>query len=125
MLNETYTNIDEMLEKFPKLKSYIDEFRQNKTPTGKISKLCFFFKYFIEEGIVEIQDLTDWDDEMVEEFESWGHNSRYANIFEPDLYEYLDDMYIERAIALDEDYVQEYGEELDITKPEILGGYNA
>lgn len=116
---------EEILEKFPKLKSYIEEFRAGTTPVDKISKLCFFFKYFIEEDLVEIKDLTDWDDEMIEEFWSWGHNSRYANVFEPDLYEYLDDMYIERAIVLDEDYFEKHGEELDITKPEILGGYNA
>lgn len=25
----------------------------------------------------------DWDEEIAEDFYTWGHNSRYCNVFEP------------------------------------------
>lgn len=75
------------LKSYPRLKKYAKHFEKTKGYSEIAGYLPFVVIWFrdlfkkanIDDGQVPI--LFEMDDETSEEFWSWGHNSRYANVF--------------------------------------------
>ena len=93
------------LDKYPHLKSYVESYKKGECEPSQISSLAYFFKRMCHDHDLDEQELFGWDDEIAEDFYSWGHNSRWANTFEWFLAENLD-FCIDIAIEL----VKEYGD---------------
>lgn len=107
-------DLPKKMEKFPNLRRYIRGFGRYKG-SDHIEKLTFFFKYLVNTYDLNVQEITGWDDDMMEEFYSWGGNSRWFRIFEPDMSNYPE-LYIPKAIEL----ADKYG---DINVEEILKSF--
>ena len=82
------------LEQYPKLqkcvKRYIEtqgEFELDKNNKFLLPKLV----YYIRCMDIYPPEFFKWDKETTEDFESWGHNSRYAHTFMEMLEENLDE----------------------------------
>ena len=75
------------LEKYPYLKEYALNFEKTRGDSEMAGYLPFIVIWFrdlfkkanIDDG--EVPVLFEMDDETAEDFWSWGHNSRYANVF--------------------------------------------
>lgn len=93
------------LDKYPYLKSYVESYKRGECKAGCITDLTYFFKKFCINYDLDEAELFGWDEDMAEDFNSWGHNSRWANVFEPFLAENLDDC-LNIAVVL----VEEYGD---------------
>ena len=86
----------EKLKEYPKLKKYAKHFEKTDGDSEIAGFLPFIVIWFrdlfkeagINDGQVPIE--FEMDDDTAEEFWSWGHNSRYANVFEPYLLDNLD-----------------------------------
>lgn len=50
---------------------------------------------------VLIEEILCWDGDMIEDFWSWGHNSRWHHTFEDDMVDHFDD-YVNTAIDIEE-----------------------
>ncbi len=73
------------LNKFPHLKEAIERTFINKDyDKSKLSPLTVWFRLMDDNG-ADIVSYVDWDDETLDEFYSWGSNSRWALVFEPDM----------------------------------------
>ena len=82
--------LKERLEKYPALKGYVEKFIQNEGVNPDPDLLTPLTVYI---RMLDISEplFFDWDDEITEEFYSWGHNSRYANVLEPLLWNNLEE----------------------------------
>lgn len=91
---------EEELDQYPDLKeAVIKTFVTKDYPSDQLSPLTVWFRIKEEdEGYPLIENL-DWDEETLEDFYSWGSNSRWAFNFEPDLMANPKD-YIELAIQI-------------------------
>lgn len=75
----------ERLEAYPFLKGYVQEYIDNNgqsATVGFLSSLTFFFKMMCINNNLNEQQLFGWDDELADDFYSWGHNSRWSNTFD-------------------------------------------
>ena len=72
------------LEKFPKLKRCVGDETNDPLRLDAVT-------VYVRMMDVDEPDLFDWDDDTAEDFYTWGHNSRYANVFEPMLEENFDE----------------------------------
>lgn len=70
------------LEKYPTLKECVEDFIENEGENPDSSRLTKLVVYIRELCIYE-PDVFKWDDEVAEDFYTWGHNSRYAFVLEP------------------------------------------
>lgn len=94
------------LKQYPFLESYVKSYIENKGIPENIDCICrltYFFKRMYIEHELDMQSLFDWDDDTTEDFYSWGHNSRWANIFEGQMEGCLED-YVDVALGLAEFY---------------------
>lgn len=82
--------IKERLEKYPALKGYVESFIQNGGMDPDPTLLADLTVY-IRELDIDVPSFFDWDYETTEDFDSWGWNSRYANVFEPLLWNNLEE----------------------------------
>ena len=80
-----------ILDGFPNVQKYIKEYIYNEGLSNKpmrLPNLIVWFRETLEKNGVDIPYYFDWDDDLCEEFYSWGHNSRWSNVFaswlEPD-----------------------------------------
>lgn len=58
---------------------------------------------FIRNLDLDEPEFFGWDDEVADDFYSWGHNSRYANVLEPMLYRDLE-QHVEYLVDLLDDF---------------------
>lgn len=64
---------------------------------ARLPNLIIWFRETLENNDVDVPEYFGWTEEWAEEFYSWGHNSRWANVFaswlEPDdIEEYLEEI---------------------------------
>lgn len=86
----------EKLKDYPRLKKYAKHFEKTRGDSEIAGFLPFIVIWFrdlfkeagINDGQVPIE--FEMDDDTAEEFWSWGHNSRYANVFTQYLLDNLD-----------------------------------
>jgi len=84
------------LENFPVLKRAIEEYIVNDglaTVPGYIPNLIYYIKLLN----LDEPSFFDWDEHDTEEFYSWGHNSRYVHVLQPNVYCNFND-YLERIL---------------------------
>ena len=96
----------EELNKFPHLKSYVEEYIKNNglpDQPGYISSLVYFFKRKCLDNNLSEEALFGWDEETAEDFYSWGSNSRWANTFDSCLSTHFSE-YLDTAIMLAKAY---------------------
>ena len=86
----------EKLKGYPRLKKYAKHFEKTRGDSeiaGFLPFIVIWFRdLFKEAGIDDSQVPIEFemDDDTAEEFWSWGHNSRYANVFAQYLLDNLD-----------------------------------
>ena len=94
------------LNKFPHLKEAIEHTFINKDyDDSKLSPMAVWFRLMEDNNGADVISCVDWDEETLDEFYSWGSNSRWAMVFEPDMMDNAG-VRIEDAIYL----AQEYGD---------------
>lgn len=94
------------LNKFPHLKEAIERtFITVDYDVTKLSPMTVWFRLMEDIKGADVIAFVDWDEETLDEFYSWGSNSRWANVFEPDMMDNAG-VRIEDAISL----AQEYGD---------------
>lgn len=106
--------LKERLEKYPALKEYVEKFIQNEGMNSDPTLLADLTVYIRMLDIDE-PSFFDWDDETTEDFYSWGHNSRYANVLEPMLWSNL-----EAYVSLIIDWFDEVTSDKDYQKDKEL-----
>lgn len=88
--------IKKRLEQYPKLKECVEEYIEldgdSKKP-GYLPKLVVYVRCME----LDEPEFFRFDEELADEFYSWGHNSRYAHVFNPLLYENLNE-YLEAIL---------------------------
>lgn len=80
------------MNKYEHLTKYIEDYKKNKGNSekpGYLPKLVVYFREVLEDNVENIPAFFGWDYELEEDFYSWGHNSRWANVFNGMLYEHL------------------------------------
>lgn len=82
--------LKERLEKYPALKGYVESFIQDGGMNPDPSLLADLTVY-VRKLDIDVPSFFDWDEETTEDFYSWGHNSRYANVLEPMLWSNLEE----------------------------------
>jgi hypothetical protein len=82
--------LKERLEKYPALKGYVENFIQVEGMNPNPDLLTPLTVY-IRKLDIDVPSFFDWDDETTDYFYTWGHNSRYAHVFEPRLWYFLED----------------------------------
>ena len=70
------------LEAYPRLKKCVEDYIKNEGVSPEPLCLTDLTVYIRDVGIDE-PAVFYWDEETEEDFCSWGHNSRYANVLEP------------------------------------------
>ena len=95
-LNEEYElqlsdDLWDRIREYPELVRCVSDFivnnGQNPDPMY-LTDLCVYIRNLD----VDEPALFGWDEETEEDFYSWGHNSRYANVLEPMLYSNFEEM---------------------------------
>ena len=81
--------LNSRIEKYPELARCVHDFIVNNGQNPNPMLLTDLTVY-IRNLDVDEPALFDWDEEIADDFYSWGHNSRYANVLEPMLYEDLE-----------------------------------
>ena len=76
----------EKLKDYPNLKRYASYFEKNKDSeeAGFLPYIVIWFRDLFKEADIGdelVPILFEMDDEVAEDFWSWGHNSRYSNVF--------------------------------------------
>ena len=101
--------IKNRLDKYPRLKECVEEYVElngDSKKQGYLPKLVVYVRCM---GLDE-PEFFGFDKEWADEFYSWGHNSRYVHVFNPLLYDNLEE-YLEAILEeLDwrhEDWVEE------------------
>ena len=79
--NELQIRIDEYPELARCVRDFIVNNGQNPDPMYLTDLTVYIRNLNVDEPV-----LFGWDEETAEDFYSWGHNSRYANVLEPMLY---------------------------------------
>ena len=113
----------ERLKKYPILSFVVNNFIENNgiNPCPhRVTPLTVYIKWL---EVFE-PDLFDWDSETTEDFCSWGHNSRYANVLEPmmhaDLNSHISYLleYLENSGRSEPQTIEYYKDVLDPSKHE-------
>ena len=74
------------LEKFPDLRDAIAHtFVYNDYDKKYLSPLVVWFREKEDNGYPVIE-AADWDDDTLDEFYSWGSNSRWSSVFESEVF---------------------------------------
>ena len=101
--------IKQCLDKYPKLKECVEEYIELNgcsKKQGYLPKLVVYVRCMR----LDEPEFFGFDKEWTDEFYSWGHNSRYAHVFNPLLYDNLEE-YLEAILEeLDwrhDDWVEE------------------
>lgn len=97
------------LEQYPRLKECVEEYIEldgESKKQGYLPKLVVY----VRDMELDEPEFFGFDKEWTDEFYSWGHNSRYVHVFNPLLYENLDE-YLEAILEelnwRHEDWVEE------------------
>ena len=72
----------ERLKKYPVLKAAVEDFISTNGTHKVPGRLCDLTVYIRMLDVFE-PEFFGWSNYYFEEFCSWGHNSRYANVLEP------------------------------------------
>ena len=73
------------LAKYPELKKVVGTFLHNPYNCSHLTDLTVYIRLLR----IDEPEFFCWDDYYTEDFYSWGHNSRYANVLEPMLWSRL------------------------------------
>lgn len=99
------------MEKYHYLRKYVKHWKETHEPEhdGKLANLTIWFReVFARAGISdsELPEYLEWSDCVTEEWDSWGHNSRWRHVFEN---WYLIDC-IDDAVELAKTLAEEFGD---------------
>ena len=101
--------VKQYLDKYPRLKECVEEYIElngGSKKEGYLPKLVVYVRCMR----LDEPEFFGFDREWTDEFYSWGHNSRYAHVFNPLLHDNLEE-YLEAILEeLDwrhEDWVEE------------------
>lgn len=101
--------VKQRLDKYPRLKECVEEYIELNGGSKKQRCLPKLVVYIRDMGVDE-PEFFGFDEEELDAFESWGHNSRYVYAFNPLLHDNLEE-YLEAILEeLDwrhEDWVEE------------------
>jgi len=78
------TSTKNRLKDYPALQEVVSNFIESDGWNHNLGYLTPLTVYIRKLNIDE-PSLFDWDEETTEDFYSWGHNSRYGNVLEPQL----------------------------------------
>lgn len=73
-----------ILDKYPNVQKYVEDYIKTDgiTPcTDRAPNLIIWFRETLEKHGVDIPEFFDWDNDLAEDFYSWGHNSRWGHTF--------------------------------------------
>lgn len=73
--------IKKKLDKYPVLKRCVEKYINEEDDPCMLTDLTVYVRCME----IDEPEFFGWDEETTEEFYSWGHNSRYANVFEGEL----------------------------------------
>ena len=98
-----------VLDKYPNVQKYIKDYIKNdgemSTP-GRLPNLVVWFRETLEKNNADVAEYFGWTEEWADEFYSWGHNSRWANVFMA----WLEPDDIEEHLDAIKDIAEEYGD---------------
>ena len=84
------TSTKNRLKKYPALQEAVLNFIESDGWNHNFGYLTPLTVYIRKLSIDFEPEFFDWDEETTEDFCSWGHNSRYGNVLEPQLIRDLD-----------------------------------
>lgn len=93
------------MDEYPNLKRYFDDYIANKGVAeheGCYPNLIIWVREALGEQGHMIVDYLEMPDFEVDEFWSWGHNSRWRHVVQPYFYEYLVEGTIDQRNAMAE-----------------------
>ena len=73
-----------MLNNYPNVQRYVADYIETEgaSPGGtRLPNLIIWFRETLERNGVDVPNFFEWSEEWVEDFYSWGSNSRWANTF--------------------------------------------
>ena len=70
-----------LLDTYPILKKCVVKYINEQDDPSRLTDLTVY----VRKMNVDEPTIFEWDKETTEDFYSWGHNSRYANVFEAEL----------------------------------------
>ena len=75
----------EKLKKFPFLKKYVDDFlKEDKVVNScRFCDLIVWIRYMVDDNDIAIENVFPLEEHDIEEFYSWGPNSRWLYVFLP------------------------------------------
>lgn len=81
LVDELSEQTKKRLEAYPVLKRCVEKYINDEDDPCMLTDLTVYVR------LMEIDEPSffGWDEETTEDFYSWGHNSRYANVFESEL----------------------------------------
>ena len=98
--------LKERLEKYPALKGYVESFIHDGGMNPDPELLSDLVVY-VRELDIDVPSFFNWDYETTEDFDSWGWNSRYMNVFEPLLWDNLEE-YVSLLIDWFDEFTSSY-----------------
>ena len=130
MDNNLTSKTKKALHDYPVLEKAVEDFIKNdgcSPEKGHITDLTYYIKVLDIEKVDIVNlfgwdkiDLAEEDDEcytLADDFYSWGHNSRYANVLEPELIRDLN-TYVGTVIELLDELKEEEG--ADFKEPDLF-----
>lgn len=76
---------------FNNLDRYVKNFEKENESDEYLPKLVAYIREFLDKVDLDPVEFFGWEDDIAEDFYSWGHNSRWANTFLPMLQANLDE----------------------------------
>lgn len=108
------------LKRHKNLSQYAEHFAEHPESAehpGYLCNLVIWFRHTLEEaGVWDVPDYFGWDEYRTEDFETWGHNSRWHHTF----WGYLGDD-LNKALECAIKLADEFGD-VDVEKHYFKGG---
>lgn len=98
-----------MLNKYPNVQRYVADYIENegRGPGGtRLPDLVVWFRETLEKNGIDVPGYFEWTEEWREEFYSWGHNSRWGNVF----MSWLEPDEVEEHLETIADIAEEFGD---------------
>lgn len=93
---------------FKNLDRYVKNFEKENESDRYLPKLAVYIREFLHIIELDPAEFFGWEDDIAEDFYSWGHNSRWANTFLPMLQANLDDYVFMVKDAMTENGIKDF-----------------
>lgn len=98
---EIEPSTEERLKKHTALHQIVHATMNHSYKDGYLPPLIIWFRERFENDQIRLTEILEWDDETMEDFFSWGHNSRWANTFWAEMDANFD-AYVNTAMAIED-----------------------